>query len=418
MTTDVQFRGAITATQSARTLSTRIFDIDTTLKEGRIHDGSTAGGIPQLNYVSAQIQRYSYAAASGTDAITISLAISPGSYTDGLKLSFKAANTNTGACTLNVNSIGAASLKKKDPFSGDIVALDAGDIIQYGNYEATYNSTESAFVLDSIDAGGIETVSQGDLNTSTGTFSDTVAQLVATVGSNNYYLGAYNEHVVLPGGPYGLGIETQSATTSIACGWLYLNDSTSYVAGAAAWGTRPSVGGITSNGRQTYVSSSPPFDLGDGDVGGFFFARLDAAGNILSHYLADVPPWGYNGPTDIRGKRCPVTKKKVQRVIKRKTLEQILDGAPDEYEVREVTQAIKNADMDLIPHPFGGRNGERIVMLDPMDIRIKRMVDEMNKEPGAAGEITAAIAQGRFKIDNAALKRKGPKGIPVHSFRL
>jgi hypothetical protein len=67
-----------------------------------------------------------YAADGGsTDAYTISLDVVPTEYTAGMMIAFKANTTNTGACTLNVNSLGAKAIKVDhdvDPATGDIQA--------------------------------------------------------------------------------------------------------------------------------------------------------------------------------------------------------------------------------------------------------------------------------------------------------
>lgn len=54
-----------------------------------------------------------YAADAGsTDAYAISLSPAPTSYATGMVVHFKANTANTGACTLNVNGLGAVSIKK------------------------------------------------------------------------------------------------------------------------------------------------------------------------------------------------------------------------------------------------------------------------------------------------------------------
>ncbi len=61
----------------------------------------------------------------GTDSYAITLVPSPGAYTDGMMVSFKAGTANTGACTLDVNGLGAKTIKKfgtYDTVTGDIVS--------------------------------------------------------------------------------------------------------------------------------------------------------------------------------------------------------------------------------------------------------------------------------------------------------
>jgi hypothetical protein len=150
MTTQVQIRGATQATQEARTLASRELDINTTDKRLAVHDGSTTGGIPHATCFDVQNQEWTYAAASGTDAITVTMARPPSAYAAGQKFSFKAANTNTGSATLNVNSLGAKTIKKVS--GGVLVTLAAGDIVQNAIYECTYDGT--SMLLSATGGGG------------------------------------------------------------------------------------------------------------------------------------------------------------------------------------------------------------------------------------------------------------------------
>ena len=50
------------------------------------------------------------ASTAGSDTYAITLAISPGTYGAGQRFQFKADVDNTGACTLNINSLGAKSI--------------------------------------------------------------------------------------------------------------------------------------------------------------------------------------------------------------------------------------------------------------------------------------------------------------------
>lgn len=84
---------------------------------------------------------------AGTDTITCTSAIA--ALATGKRLSFVAANTNTGAATLNVNSLGAKAIRKIS--GGSDVALSAGDIAAGETYtviyRATANSGAGAWVL-------------------------------------------------------------------------------------------------------------------------------------------------------------------------------------------------------------------------------------------------------------------------------
>lgn len=145
MPTQVQIRGAAQAMQEARTLVSRELDVNTTDGRISIHDGSTAGGIPHANFRDIQNQEYTYAAASGTNAITVTLAKAPAAYAAGQKFAFKAANNNTGSATYNVNGLGAVTIKKATILG--LVTLDPDDIVKDGIYEVTYSTTGPEFIL-------------------------------------------------------------------------------------------------------------------------------------------------------------------------------------------------------------------------------------------------------------------------------
>lgn len=65
-----------------------------------------------------------YGATSGTDTYTVTLSPAPTAYTTGMLIVAKIGNTNTGAATLNANSLGAKSLKNSDG-----TALTAGQLV-------------------------------------------------------------------------------------------------------------------------------------------------------------------------------------------------------------------------------------------------------------------------------------------------
>lgn len=411
-TTQVQIRGNVEATQEARTLASRELDVNTTDARLSIHNGSTAGGIPHINCFDGQNNEFTYAAASGTDTITITLPVAPASYATGQTFKFKAAATNTGSATLNVNSLGAKTLKKKNVSGGTIDNLIAGDIINGAMYSVTYDGTD--FIVDAVGGGGLANVSQGDLNTSVHSFSLSTNNSydIAVGAGGDITLPVIGLGVVLTGGQYGMTIRSDSPLSGNNAGWWYGYDSTVDTAGVTPWYWG---GAATVNGDQRYITSSPPFDMGDGDAQGFVFLLMDKQGNIQGHSSSDAPPWGYNGKTNIRAcAQCPITKKKYRRVRKKRTFEQIMDGVRPEETLDEITMAIKNADMKDIPHPFGRNLGTDFIpiLIDPMDEKIGRLIEAQNM--GDDVNIGKLISSGKVRVDNTELKRKSPKGVKVH----
>lgn len=90
--------------------------------------------------------RIAYAVDSGAaDAYVVSLPYAPASYVDGLTINVKFTNVNTGASTINVNSLGVKAIKR---ITG--AALEAGDIPASGILQLTYDATAGYFVTGSI----------------------------------------------------------------------------------------------------------------------------------------------------------------------------------------------------------------------------------------------------------------------------
>lgn len=139
MATQVQVRGAVEATQEARTLVSREIDVNTTDSRICIHNGSTAGGICHVNMYDQQNNEFNYAAATGTNALTASMAVAPTAYQAGQVFWIKAANTNTGSVTININSLGAKTIQKV--FNGSLTNLAAGDIASGQSFSIIYDGT-------------------------------------------------------------------------------------------------------------------------------------------------------------------------------------------------------------------------------------------------------------------------------------
>jgi hypothetical protein len=77
-----------------------------------------------------------YAAdAAGSDTYAVTLSPAPTAYTTGMVVNFKAQTANTGAATLNVNGLGAVTIKRnndKDLLTGDIEASQIVTVIYDG----------------------------------------------------------------------------------------------------------------------------------------------------------------------------------------------------------------------------------------------------------------------------------------------
>lgn len=372
--------------------------IDLTNDRPRLGDGFTQGGIIIPNYIDVRNCSFSRGAVGGTaNAITITLSPSPSSYQLGMTVKFIATASNSGPSTININGLGSRNIYKIT--SSGIVALEAGDLILGGFYTLIYDGTQ--FQLENVlSSSGIISVGQGDLRTSSGQISATTsgafyisfqagnAASIPTTPASRISMGSSSSNLLLytlPGGGYGFYPRIYRSSTSAVI-------------------------------NQIYITASPPYNLGDGEVGGFFFAIVNSSGEIISTYIADTPPWAYNGPTDIRAThKCPVTGKKFRKIMKSKTLEQIMDGDKVSYKLEEITDTIKNKDMKIVPHPFENVPKDcRVIMFDPMDDKIRRLVDYQNM--GGGNEIQEYISQGKFEIGDDC-KRCSPKGVHVHKLK-
>jgi hypothetical protein len=115
------------------------------------------------------------ATVSGTDTLTGSLTPALTAYATGNLFSFVAANTNTGAATINLNSLGAKSITKQGS-----AALIAGDLVSGQVYLIEYDGTR--FQL--INPSGILQIANGGTGT-TGTTANLTVDGTNAVGFLN-----------------------------------------------------------------------------------------------------------------------------------------------------------------------------------------------------------------------------------------
>lgn len=101
--------------------------------------GAGSARTDSLNFGQVQDGGATYiTGVAGTDTITGSI-VTPtlAAYVAGQSFRFVAAGTNTGAATLNINSLGAKSITKNGA-----TALAAGDIVSGAAYNVTYDGTQ------------------------------------------------------------------------------------------------------------------------------------------------------------------------------------------------------------------------------------------------------------------------------------
>lgn len=279
----------------------------------------------------------------------------------------------------------------------------------------------------SVNQGTIDnaSVGQGELKTTTGTFGYNYT--TTAIGNVAEY--------VMPGGAYGF-LPYFSLSGSASYGGQQPVDIQCY-SGRYNYVGGPftdvayirletagdaSDGNGTFTGTQRYVQASPPYDLGDGVVAQFTFLIVDSLGNIKNFWSATEAPWHYNGPTSIRAERIDrVTGRKYRRMhplvaefgsIRSARVmlppAAFISRLAETPVMEEITQAMKQADMPLIPHPFLVTTGT-IIMLDPVS-PIGDKLAVLQNEGESVGEL---IQAGYLEVGNTALNRSGPPGITI-----
>lgn len=157
-----------------------------------------------------QIGSEIYAADAGSnDTYVITLSPAPAAYVTGMTIRFKANTANTGAATLNVNSLGAKTIKKS--YNSD---LTTGDIVASQVVEVIYDGTN--FQIQSVLSGSISVVNSGQ------TTKD-----LSTVGTQTIAHGlGITPKIVRFSMQYGDGASGASVTIFSICQAVYSNGST------------------------------------------------------------------------------------------------------------------------------------------------------------------------------------------------
>lgn len=131
-----------------------------------------------------------YAADAGAnDTYAITLSPVPTSYATGMVVHFKANTANTGACTLNVNSLGAKTIKRDYN-----VDLDTGDILANQLVSVIYDGTNFQMIspLPVKTYNGVVTISTSTTTTITCGFRPKLIRISAFNGNTNYGVTSSN----------------------------------------------------------------------------------------------------------------------------------------------------------------------------------------------------------------------------------
>jgi len=264
-------------------------------------------------------------------------------------------------------------------------------------------------------------VGQGQLKTGSGTVS-------VSSGASGY--------LTLPGGEYGFLTNVKSGYEGVAT--LHNTvQNTSYTPQIYLTST----GGSVTAAWHRYIQSSPPYDLGDGEVPLFIFADIDnATGKVVRAYEAPEAPWHNNGPTNAKadtysngigyqyrkdsveinkammaaGHPTGMTMAQAKQAGMRVYADYIAAFSEASSYLVEVTQTIKQADMALLPSPTQKEDGLTTVMLDPVADITNQLFQMKQFDDFSVLEL---LHSGDLVIDNSPINRAGPPGVPVHSYR-
>jgi len=283
-------------------------------------------------------------------------------------------------------------------------------------------------------------VGQSQLKTAT-----SVATL-ASIGTSN------SLDTTFAGGEWGFGPVIKTDRSDFTSASVQYPGGIPANAGATTYTNRVNLSGATEStsftisASQRYITASPPYDWGDGDMDAFVYAMLEkGTGNILATYSAIDPPWAYNGPTktkadafygaktkklyrsvfDVMGEAVTPVRAVRKTTMARKQafaaggvkLAQYMDELVNgDLEYQPITMQNKMADMPIVPHPFFSLDPAKhvAVLLDPLDVLCRSLIALTDSQDG---ETAADLLHGGFiSIDNEDLQkvgRKGPPGVMV-----
>jgi hypothetical protein len=166
------------STISSTWANSTLNDMATALTQSISSDGQTTptGNLPMGGYnhtnvadatvrtqygTAGQIQDSAFTfltSPSGTNAMTATAALGMSAYVTGQRFFFVAPSTNTSACTLNINAIGAKAITKQGT-----TALVAGDIVSGAVIQVVYDGTEFQLLNPTALPSGVITLWSGSV---------------------------------------------------------------------------------------------------------------------------------------------------------------------------------------------------------------------------------------------------------------
>ncbi|MCZ7893309.1 DUF2793 domain-containing protein [Agrobacterium salinitolerans] len=235
------------------------------LPDGRVFERIGGTYVEKLA-LDAQSGKWHYAVAGGTaNALTATISPAPAALTAGMKLRLKIASTNTGAATLNVNGLGAVSIRK-----ADLSASEARDLVKDAVVDFTYDGTFwqiSGSYVSSLPAR--HTATYADAGTYTFVVPDGVYWIYARVwGGGGGGGGASNNNACGRGGGGGGYCE----------GWISVTPAHSLTLVIGSGGAGGVGGGSPQTGADGGTSSVGGVSATGGKGGGYSTSGGGAAG--------------------------------------------------------------------------------------------------------------------------------------------
>ena len=228
---------------------------------GYKHTGCAVATVRTDYATAGQVQDGSLVALTGVagtaNAITATAPVSMSAYAAGQRFSFVVGTTNTGSATINLNSIGARTIKKyatQDIAAGDLLAGSVAEVIYDGTYFQLLGKPSGEPAFCAYRSASTQTVSAGAAtkaqlnseefdtdaafdNATNYRFAPLVAGYYAISGQITGYASGALTNVSAAIRKNGSAVRTASCNTAfnansssvVVAGVIYLNGSTDYV---------------------------------------------------------------------------------------------------------------------------------------------------------------------------------------------
>lgn len=240
-------------------------------QQGYGWQGSTLSWVPTSFATQSGISNYCAPSGASTTAYACNLNPALSAYgSGGLFVLFKPDVTNTGACTVNINFLGAKNIQKLS--GGSLVSVAAGDLISGGPvYVLAYNGSVFVVISSGSSGGTAVNISMTGTGTSSSTCTIPAGAVIATC---NFTLTASTATGTLTGQTTGQFIAYKICQDGVG-GWDYtpptnvLNFAT---VEKTATSCTAQIGQVNGSGNLVAISGSLISDIGG--VGQFFTAIL------------------------------------------------------------------------------------------------------------------------------------------------